>query len=347
MGRILRSIVSVGSTSFLLLTLASARSQKARYRLNSILYFLSLGVCSSLGVVYALVLSLFPGKRFHTNFLVARSFLTIAGTLLGYKVTLEGSEHLNTRPALLLMNHQSFLDILCVSRIAPPASIIMAKKELKLVPLLGQFMWLSGTAFIDRKNRASAIKTMAQIGDHMRKHQLSMIMFPEGTRSYLATPGLLPFKKGAFHLAVQAQLPIVPVVCENYYRLFDGRTRFDPGHIRMSALPPIETKGMTEADIGTLMNKVHDTMIKELVRFDEELDRNDVNSALHPTNKPQPYRLYGLSGLAARLIGTGQPKRHIRKLDKIAKDQKQSQGTKPEDFGLVSADQQQTAAPAL
>ena len=63
--------------------------------------------------------------------------------------------------------------------------------------------------------------------------QLSLWVFPEGTRSNLPFPDLLPFKKGAFHLAVQAQVPIVPVVCENYHRYFDGKTRFESGSVRI------------------------------------------------------------------------------------------------------------------
>lgn len=62
---------------------------------------------------------------------------------------------------------------------------------------------------------------------------MSLWVFPEGTRSNLPFPDLLPFKKGAFHLAVQAQVPIVPVVCENYNRFFDGKTRFEAGEVRV------------------------------------------------------------------------------------------------------------------
>lgn len=339
MSPLVRSVTTVSSTSFVLLALASARSQRARYYLNSMLYLFSMGVCSSIGVVCALLLSLLPGKRFNTNYVVARSFLTIAGTLLGYRMTLTGEEHLRTRPAIIVGNHQSFLDILYLGRMFPPRSIIMAKKELRFVPLLGQFMMLGGTAFIDRKSRTSAIKTMNHIGEHMRKNRLNLFIFPEGTRSYLSTPDLLPFKKGAFHLAIQTQLPVVPVVCENYHRMFDNKTRWDGGHIRLAALPPIETKGMTEKDVGALIEKVRTAMLQQLRRFDAELDRNDVEQSLHPSSQPQPRRLYGVAGLAARLIGTGEPKHHQRKMERIANDKPDTQGSRPADFGLVAENQ--------
>lgn len=96
-------------------------------------------------------------------------------------------------------------------------------------------MHLSGAVFIDRKNRKDAHKTVEQAGRDMKKRGVSLWVFPEGTRSLHAEPSLLPFKKGAFHLAVQAQVPIVAVVCENYHRIFDGRTRFDGGVLKVTS----------------------------------------------------------------------------------------------------------------
>ncbi|WFD20713.1 1-acylglycerol-3-phosphate O-acyltransferase [Malassezia caprae] len=340
MGKLLSKLASASSVSFLLLTLASARSQKARFYLNSLLYMLSMGVCSSLGVVYAICLSLVPGKRFNTNYLVARSFYAIAGTLIGYNITVEGAEHLQNRPSIMLGNHQSVLDILYLGRVFPPGSIIMAKKELKLSPLLGQFMMLGGNAFIDRKSRASAIKTMSMTGQHMRKNKLALFMFPEGTRSHMATPGLLPLKKGAFHLAIQTQLPIIPIVCENYHRMFDSKTRFDGGELRVAVLPPIETKGLTDNDVDQLLETVERQMKDRLVRFDQDLDRRDSDLAAHPSNQPSPTKVYGLAGLAARLIGTGKARSHVRNLQNISNDQRTPLGqNQPSDYGLVSASQ--------
>jgi len=344
MGKISRGLLSFVSLSFFVLTLASARSQKARYHLNTILYMIGIGVCSAFGVAMSLVLSLVPGQRFNTNYLVARSFYTYVSTFIGVKFKIEGAENLKTRPAILAGNHQSTFDTAYLGAMFPLRSIVLAKRELKWIPLLGQFMWLSGDAFIDRKSRESAIRTMTQIGVHIRKNDLALFAFPEGTRSYFAVPDLLPFKKGVFHLAIQTQLPIVPIVCENYYRLVDNRSRFEPGEVRIAALPPIETTGMVAGDTDKLIEIVRSRMLAQLKRFDAERDEADIQAATHPTSRPAP-RMGGLAGLAACLVGTGRAA-HARRLDRIARENVHNPGTsgeRPSDYNLVSQSEKLSA----
>lgn len=96
----------------------------------------------------------------------------------------------------------------------------MAKKELQWVPLLGQFLQFSGAIFVDRGNSAQAIRSLTAAGETMKARNQSIWLFAEGTRSMRPYHDMLPFKKGAFHLAVNAQVPIVPVVVENYYKLY-------------------------------------------------------------------------------------------------------------------------------
>lgn len=96
----------------------------------------------------------------------------------------------------------------------------MAKRELKWMPLLGQYMLLSGAIFVNRSNSEDARKSLAEAGQTMKRQRTSLWIFPEGTRTSQETAQLLQFKKGAFHLAIQAGLPIIPVVCENYWRLY-------------------------------------------------------------------------------------------------------------------------------
>lgn len=118
----------------------------------------------------------------------------------------------------------------------------MGKKELLWTPLLGQFMWLAGSIFIDRSNNQRAIQSLKEAGDQLKRKSTSLWMFAEGTRASQEVPGLRPFKKGAFHLAVDAQIPIIPVVCENYWRIYHKGV-FEGGRLKIrgaSRLHPLD-----------------------------------------------------------------------------------------------------------
>lgn len=86
-------------------------------------------------------------------------------------------------------------------------------------------MALSKTVFIDRGNRENAKLAFDSAAKQMKTEKQSVYIFPEGTRSYTAEPTMLPFKKGAFHLAIQAQVPIVPIVVANYSNVFHFQTK--------------------------------------------------------------------------------------------------------------------------
>lgn len=88
------------------------------------------------------------------------------------------------------------------------------------MPFLGQFMTLSGAVFIDRRNHKRAFDSLAAAGETIKSRRISLWVFPEGTRTNRPQSDLLPFKKGAFHLAVQASVPITPVICQNYWHLY-------------------------------------------------------------------------------------------------------------------------------
>ena len=139
------------------------------------------------------------------------------------------------------------------------------------MPFLGQFMALSKTVFINRTSRTAALAAFSQAAETMHAEQQSVFIFPEGTRSYANTPSLLPFKKGAFHLAVQAQVPIVPVVVANYSNVLDVKRKiFNSGKI------PVETKGLTKDDVDALVERVQKDMAEELVRITQVAERKGV-----------------------------------------------------------------------
>lgn len=94
----------------------SSKSTRARYYIRLVLYLSTLGVCSVWGVIVSIAMSL-VGRRFDINYVVARSFYLLASRLLGIRFQVEGEEHLDTsRPAILVGNHQTMLDILYLGR---------------------------------------------------------------------------------------------------------------------------------------------------------------------------------------------------------------------------------------
>ncbi|RMZ92363.1 hypothetical protein DV736_g399, partial [Chaetothyriales sp. CBS 134916] len=173
----------------------------------------------------------------YAQYTTARAFKLISRYTIGVKFSIApGGEALLTakRPYVIVANHQTELDILFLGWIWPTNCSVTAKRSLAYVPLLGWFMTLSGAIFIDRVDRNQALKAFEGAARVMRELDQSVLIFPEGTRSYSAKPTLLPFKKGAFHLAVQSGADILPVVAENYSRVLNIKAkRFNSGTIRV------------------------------------------------------------------------------------------------------------------
>ncbi|KAF7355774.1 1-acyl-sn-glycerol-3-phosphate acyltransferase [Mycena sanguinolenta] len=242
-------------------------SPRGRYYTRSVVYVGALGFVATLSAFFAAGLSL-VNRRFDVNYVVAKTFYAVAGTLVGWRVEVEGEEWLRDandgggRPAVLMCNHQSMVDILPLARIMPKRTSIMSKKSLRFTPL-GPFMLMSGAIFIDRGNSDRAKRSLDAAANVMRTLRVSLWMFPEGTRHNSQTPDLLPFKKGGFHLAIQSGLPVIPIVIENYYHLY-RKNEFKTGVIRIRVLPPVHTTGMTAENVPTLITTVRDQMLAAL-----------------------------------------------------------------------------------
>jgi lysophosphatidate acyltransferase len=136
---------------------------------------------------------------------------------------------------------------------------------------------LSKTVFIERKSRAQALAAFDDAAKQMKMSQQSVYIFPEGTRSYYDHPDMLPFKKGAFHLAIQAQVPIVPVVVANYSNVLNVKKKvFTSGIIPIKVLEPVHTKGKTKEDVDDLLHEVREKMVSELKKLAEVARRRGV-----------------------------------------------------------------------
>ncbi len=182
----------------------------------------------------------------------------------GVKVHVTGLENLEPgRDYVFVSNHRSYLDTASLYVYAGKRIGLVAKKELLKVPIFGYGMGIANVFAIDRTNAEKARRSMDRARELIKKG-FSFGVFAEGTR---AMPGeLLPFKKGAVHLALQTEAPMAPVVFKNTDELM-GKKRgvAYSGTVEMVILPTIETRGKNaKEDLMPLLNQVREAVGREL-----------------------------------------------------------------------------------
>lgn len=201
-----------------------------------------------------------PDLVYPWAFFGARTWLR----LMGVKVHVKGLELLDPNQTyVFIANHRSYLDTATLFIHTGRRIGVLAKKELLKVPILGYGMGFVNVMAIDRSNRERALETTGAATARIRSG-ISFGVFAEGTR---AKPGeLLPFKKGAFYMAVDAGVPIVPVAIRNTDVLMGkGTGQSKPGTVEMVTLPPVPTKGLSsDEDVKRLVERVHSMVAREL-----------------------------------------------------------------------------------
>src|SRR6185503_4900114 len=190
----------------------------------------------------------------------ARAWLFLSGV----RVRVKGLELLDPKQAYVFVsNHRSYLDTAAMFIYTGRRIGLLAKKELLKVPVLGVGMGFVNVMAIDRTNRDSAIRTTEAAAKRIQSG-VSFAVFVEGTR---AKPGeLLPFKKGAFYMAKQAGVPVVPIAIKNSDVLMGkGTSEARSGTLEMVLLPPVETEGVeTDKDMNRLIASVRASIAAEL-----------------------------------------------------------------------------------
>ncbi|XP_060055352.1 1-acyl-sn-glycerol-3-phosphate acyltransferase beta isoform X2 [Erinaceus europaeus] len=178
----------------------------------------------------------------------------------GLRFSVKGLEKLEgDQPCVIISNHQSILDMMGLMEILPKRCVQIAKRELMFMGPVGLIMYLGGVFFINRQRSSTAMSVMAEVGQRMVSENLKVWIYPEGTRN--DNGDLLPFKKGAFYLAVQAQVPIIPVVYSAFSSFYDPKKKlFTSGTIKVEVLDAIPTSGLTVADVSKLMDTCHQAM---------------------------------------------------------------------------------------
>ncbi len=173
------------------------------------------------------------------------------------------------RPYVVVANHESFVDILLISHL-PFEMKWMSKKDFFRYPLVGWMMRLAGDIRLDRSDKASAANALAQSRDRLEKH-VSVMIFPEGTRS--KTGELQPFKDGAFRLAIDAGVPILPLaVIGTRDALIKHDWRFGYSQAEVKVLEPITTEGLGPHDVGDLRQRTRSAIAAALETMHAERD---------------------------------------------------------------------------
>ncbi|WP_296044611.1 1-acylglycerol-3-phosphate O-acyltransferase [uncultured Alteromonas sp.] len=223
-------------------------------------------------VLNVLVLIVCIARPFHRdNVYIAGQLYSQIATLLGLKITIRRPPGLDTdKSYVLVANHQNSYDIITICKAAFPGVVTIGKKSLKWIPIFGQVYWLSGNIMIDRKNTAKALDTLQLTAKKITEKNLSVWFFPEGTRSY--GRGILPFKVGAFRLAVATETPVIMVTASNMHDKIKWN-RWNNGELIIDISEPQQLDSSRSAK--GWMAYYHTQMEKKFATLNDEVAQSD------------------------------------------------------------------------
>ncbi|GAA5216882.1 1-acylglycerol-3-phosphate O-acyltransferase [Corallincola platygyrae] len=219
-------------------------------------------------------------RPFHPNLMhwCGRPFSWMV-ILLGMRLRVKVPESVAPiQSAVYVANHQNVIDILALAGVLRPRTVSVGKQSLAYIPLFGLLYWVTGNILINRSNSRSAAGTIKQVVKAISDKQMSVWMFPEGTRSH--GRGLLPFKSGAFRVAQKAGVPIVPVVVSDLEHV--RWNKWNNGYLTVEYLDPIAI--YPEDDVRKVMKSTHALMAEQLDRINgkptEDAPKTDGNAQI-------------------------------------------------------------------
>ena len=211
-----------------------------------------------MGIILSLPFDRSGNGVHHIVGLWARILLVLSGVT----VEVEGVDRLPEGPVVLASNHQGAYDILVLQSSLPLQFRWIAKKSLFSIPIVGWAMTLAGYISIDRRRATLAYKSIERAAEKVKGEGVSVVIFPEGTRG--TTGSLLPFKRGAFLLALKSGVPVVPVSIKGSLDVLKrGSLLIRPAPVRVVISVPIESVGVKE---GELSERVREAVEQGLSR---------------------------------------------------------------------------------
>lgn len=240
-------------------------SSTFRYYTRISLYYLSLTTVSSILIPFVA----FRPRDVRNMVIGARIMRWISANLLGLRYHIQPNPYLaQDQTYMIVVNHQHSIDVLALFEMWPVMGKCTTLAKHSLLYFSGPFgimAYLSGTTFINRTNKVEARNILTETVLKSKESNIKVLVFPEGTRNH--TPGqreLLAFRRGAFAAAIQAQVPILPVVISHYHFLDTRKKVLDSSDIKIHVLEPVETVGCDDSAVEPLCQKIRDAMLSKL-----------------------------------------------------------------------------------
>ncbi|WP_341665464.1 1-acylglycerol-3-phosphate O-acyltransferase [Vibrio sp.] len=229
--------------------------------------------------LFALVYCLFSPRNPKHVYFFCRWFNQLQ-RIVGVKLIHRGLENAPTpEKSVYISNHQSIYDFVTDPGMLRPRTVSLGKKDLLWLPFFGQLYWITGNILINRENKSQARDTIKQVAEAIHQRDLSVWVYPEGTRS--KGRGLLPFKTGAFRMAIEAGVPITPMCVSTTHNKINLNRR-NNGIVIAEMLEPIDVSNYKLEDARKLALHCHQLMSakineldKEVAQLEEEMSRSN------------------------------------------------------------------------
>jgi 1-acyl-sn-glycerol-3-phosphate acyltransferase len=230
-----------------------------------LLFVLTLvGINTVICALLAIIVGIFsPYSRLNTT--ITRIWARFILLVMGTRLSIDGLENIQKdKSYVVVSNHQSQIDIPILIVAVRTNLRIIAKKELFKIPFLGWGMKAVGMLEIDRSNHKQSIETLKRAENIVKQHHLSVLVFPEGTRS--ADGKIHPFKKGPFILAINTRLPILPVSVSGTGRITPkNKLQINPGRVKVTIHPPISVENLDLTARDILREKTQEAVISGFI----------------------------------------------------------------------------------
>jgi len=219
-------------------------------------------VCSALSI---LDIPLFQKGKFSSK--IEKLWARLVLKASGVRVEVSGTEHINKNKSyIFIANHLSMFDIPATVAAIPNTIKMLTKKELFRIPLFGWALYAGRHIRIDRQKRESAIQSLDEAVNRIKKEDISVLVYAEGTRS--PDGKIKTFKKGAFILGIKSGIPIVPVTIVGSREIVPKKSlKINRGTITIYIDNPVETKNLTLNDKSELLERVYNTIVERLEAF--------------------------------------------------------------------------------